>query len=650
MFTEESLTMLEYPEILRRLEALCLTPHAQTRARTLRPMEDPDEIAQTTARTQSARRIFEAMGAPPVSGMEGLAGLFDKLRLGEVLSGSELSQVSDFLNHCRLLVRYLERARSVDPLVASYGQSIDPLTGVREELERCLRGGQVDDHASPQLRSLRAQREQLSQKLRDRLTGMLRAHPAWFQESYYSQRGNRYVLPVKRECRAQVPGTVVDASASGITLFIEPAAARQLTDQLDQMAIEEENEVFRILAELSALVAGSQQPLKTDCQAMEEIDYAFACGRLGSEMNGVAAQPTRRRELALDEARHPLLSGEVVPLTLALGQVRALVITGPNTGGKTVAIKTVGLLTLMALSGLLVPARSAVIPAFYGVYSDIGDGQNLSQNLSTFSSHVGRVVRILQMAGPRSLVLLDELGSGTDPQEGMGLAVAVLEELGRLGCLLVATSHYPEIKRFAASTPGFQNARMTFDRASLRPMYQLEMGEAGESCALYIAKRLGVPEQLLSRAWQVAYPDGRPEALDGPEPEEEPIAPPAQTPAEAPPVPEDMPLPAGTRQKAKPERFHLGDRVQIPFMRRQGTVAQLPNARGEMGVLIQGKVFTVPERRVQPFLSGEALYPDAQNYDLDIVLDTVENRKAKVAVRKGKRGASFEVRPERTPR
>jgi len=312
----------------------------------------------------------------------------------------------------------------------------------------------------------------------------------------------------------------------------------------------------------------------------------------------------------------------------------------------------------MALSGLEVPAERAVVPLLTGIYCDIGDGQSVSQNLSTFSSHMRRVVRILSAAGPRALVLLDEVGSGTDPQEGMGLAVAILAELGRMKCLLMATSHYAELKRFAAITPGFQNARMTFDRATLSPTYHLELGEAGESCALDIAKGLGMPERLLIAARAAAYPDGRenaqaaeamqPEAFIEPDAEEAPAS--EQTRSAPEPVLWEATAIAEAPQKAEPPAspappvFAPGDRVRVPFMNCFATVVLPPNARGEMLLRIRDKNVSIGAKRVEPFLAKDALYP-GEDYDLDIVLDTWENRKKRNQIRKGHTGVSVEARP-----
>lgn len=655
MFEQDSMNMLEFPVVKERLAGYMRTEKAAARARTLSPMEDMEQISRAQALTASARRVYEAMGEPPVYSMTGLSALADKLRLGEALSIGELSGVREFLNHCRLLKAYLRRALPIDALAPGQGMSLEPLDEIRLEIERCVRGEQLDDRASPALSAIRNQIERVSSHMKERLASLMRAHPNYFQETYYSRRGERYVVPVKREYVKQVRGMALDTSGSGATVFIEPEAVSALQSQLDQLQIDQSNEEFRILAELSELVAQSQDQLTINRESMEEIDFIFGCGRLAAEMKGGELMVSRRLELELCQARHPLLGEEAVPMDLRLdGSTRGLVITGPNTGGKTVSIKTAGLLCLMALSGLQIPCRRAVIPLLSGVYADIGDGQSLSQNLSTFSAHVTRVARILAEAGPRSLVLLDELGSGTDPQEGMGLAVAVLEELGRLKCLIMATSHYPELKRFAAETEGFVNARMTFDRVNLKPLYRLEMGEAGESCALYIAQRLGIKRSILERAWRAAYPGGGEFNLSA-QPREKP-APVQETedrpePEETGAPPRRMDAPRTQIPAAAPEQkptFSPGDRVRVPFMNALATVVQPPNARGELLLRIKGKNFNLPVQRVKPFLKGEALYPGA-DYDLNIVLDSWENRKKRNQMRKGKTGVSVEIEPEKRP-
>ena len=645
MFEREYLELLEYPKVTAMLSGLTRTGAARRRAEQLTPMEDGEAVARAQALTASARKVYEAMGEPPVHSLEGLDALSDKLRLGDILTAAELIALGDFLNHCRLLKSYLKRALTIDALAPSLGMSVDPLDDLRKEIERCFRGERLDDRASLELHQIRSSIERAAAKIKDRLASMMRAHPEWFQESFCGVRGRRYVLPVKRECAKLVRGAALDISGSGQTVFIEPEAASQLRSEMEALEIDEQNEEIRILAELSRMAAAVREALIVNRESMEKLDYAFACGQLASRMGCGTLAISKGFELRLVNARHPLLGAGAVPMSLTLGgRVRALVITGPNTGGKTVSIKTCGLVAAMALSGLEVPAERAEIPLMSGIYCDIGDGQSVSQNLSTFSAHMRRVVRILSAAGSRSLVLLDEVGSGTDPQEGMGLAVAILRELGQLKCLVMATSHYAELKRFAATAPGFLNARMTFDRATLSPTYHLELGEAGESCALDIARGLGMPERLLSTARAAAYPSGKPEAAIEPEPRQEPQT--RAQPEEPAPEPkrEMEPSPAPETPEPAAPKYAPGDRVRVPFMNCFATVVLPPNARGEMLVRVRDKNVSIASKRVEPFLGREALYP-GEDYDLDIVLDSWENRKKRKQIEKGHTGVAVEARP-----
>lgn len=299
MFEQDSMNMLEFPVIKERLSGYMRTEKAASRARELAPMQDIEEIARAQALTASARKVYEAMGEPPVYSMKGLSALSDKLRLGEVLSIEELSGVREFLNHCRLLKSYLQRAMPIDPLAPGQGMSVEPLDDIRLEIERCVRGERLDDRASPLLSSIRAQMERVASRMKDHLSSLMRAHPHYFQEAYYSQRGSRYVVPVKREYVRQVRGVTLDTSGSGATVFIEPEAVSALQAQLDQLKIDEGNEEFRILAELSDLAAQSQGQMAVNRESMEEIDFIFGCGRLAAEMKGGELMVGKRMELGL---------------------------------------------------------------------------------------------------------------------------------------------------------------------------------------------------------------------------------------------------------------------------------------------------------------------------------------------------------------
>lgn len=517
---------------------------------------------------------------------------------------------------------YLKKAELLNAMIASYGQVLEPLGYLRDEIERCIRVDHVDDHASTELAGIRRRIESARESVKAKLESMLRNHKDWFSEPFVVQRGGRYALPVKRQHKQQIAGTVLDTSGTGGTVFIEPTQARKLTDELADLQVAEENEVRRVLYTLSADIAEHTHTLTQNVSIMEALDFLFAKAKLSVQMQAIAPEITTERRIDIRRGRHPLLDPEkCVPLDFSIGtdHITGVIITGPNTGGKTVALKTVGVLSLMAQSGLHVPAdEGSVFSMHANVLCDIGDGQSITENLSTFSAHITNIIGILAEATHESLVLLDELGSGTDPAEGMGLAVAILEELRMIGCLFVATSHYPQIKAYAATTPGLTNARMAFDRESLAPLYRLEMGEAGESCALYIAKRLGLPQHMLDRVAQAAY-------------EGEHTGEAEQTKKRAATRVQKY-IPRDDTPKAS-EKYQRGDSVRVFPQKEIGIVYQTADDMGQIGIQVKGRKLLVSHKRLKLLVSATEMYPD--DYDFSIVFDTVANRKARHRLDKG---------------
>lgn len=498
---------LEFNKILHMLEEHALSNKAKERIRNLEPYLSEAEVSRHTGETTEARLIMEHYGTPPLSGMYELDKSLALLGKGTILLPEQLESIAQFLTACRRMKAYLKKAEATFTSVASYGNSMYALEEVEGEINRSIRGSQVDDKASPALADIRRKIANIDIQAKSKLDSLLRNNKNWFSESFVSIRNGHYTLPVKKEYKNQVKGAVIDVSQSGNTYFIEPLAVRKLQEELSLLFIEEENEIKRILYMLTTMVEENLPYISINIEAMETLDFIFAKAKLSIAMKAVPLPVSAERKIEIKGGRHPLLKADaVVPLDFRIGgDIRGVVITGPNTGGKTVALKTIGLLSMMAQSGLHVPAEAGCFTMNNYVLCDIGDGQSITENLSTFSSHMTNIIKILQLADDQSLVLLDELGSGTDPAEGMGLAIAILEELAAKNCLFVATTHYPEIKDFAKATPGLINARMAFDRQSLLPLYRLEMGEAGESCALYIAMRLGLPQRLIERASLAAY-------------------------------------------------------------------------------------------------------------------------------------------------
>lgn len=625
---DKMMSLLEFNKILDMLAGLAVSGRARMRTGRLRPYLSIAEAERHCNETTEARSLLEAIGTPPLAAMEELDRVMPSLGKEAMLTPEQLTSVAAFLSACRRMTQYLKRGEAVSPVLASYGLSIHPLEELNEEITRCIRGDTVDDRATPELRDIRRQIVSAGERIKQKLDSLLRSHSEWFMESYVIQRNGRYALPVKKEYRRMLEGTVIDASQTGATVFIEPASVRKAQEELGCLSIREENEVRKVLYTLTGLVEEHAHIISINIEAMETLDFLFAKAKLSLKMNARRPELTQARHIVINNGRHPLLDTKsVVPLKFAVGKgIDAVVITGPNTGGKTVALKTVGLLSLMAQSGLHVPVdEGSLFCVNSSVLCDIGDGQSIEQNLSTFSSHMTNIIEVLHKVDNKSLVLLDELGSGTDPTEGMGLAIALLEAFKKSGCLLVATTHYPEIKEFAAGTPGFCNARMSFDLNSLLPLYRLEMGIAGESCALHIAERLGLPGAIVERARSAAYGNGplskRSYSGDNPDASgryKDLFALPDKAEIDA--KPSAAPVISGLK---------IGDSVRIRSTGKLGVVFAPADSKGKVGVQVQGGKFFISHKRIRLHMPAEELYPDYPNYDLSIIFDTAENRKAR---------------------
>jgi DNA mismatch repair protein MutS2 len=505
---EKALQTLEYDKIIRRLTGFCATSLGKEHAQRLHPTRDLREAARLLQETDEAVRAVSLKGAAPFGGITDVRPFLVRAKLGGVLQPSELMDIAQVIAGIRKIKRYIASVQEEAP-VDLLSDLCEPLTDekkLEQEIRRCIdENGDVMDAASPQLGQLRREIRIMEGRVREKLESLLRSSSVqkMLQEPIITIRGDRYVIPVKQEYRTQFGGIVHDQSGSGATLFIEPEAVVQIGNKLRELKLSEQKETERILRELSGQAGLKADLLIGDMETLGLLDFIFAKAAMAAA--DFATLPILNADGVLDlrRARHPLIDpDQVVPIDVQLGRdFSAIIITGPNTGGKTVSLKTIGLLSLMAASGLFVTAgEGSQLCVFDGIYADIGDEQSIEQNLSTFSSHMTNLVSILKQVTPRSLVLLDELGAGTDPAEGSALAVAILEHLHRTGCRIVATTHYSELKAYAFNREGIINASMEFDEATLRPTYRLLVGVPGRSNAFAIAERLGLPKSIIEHA------------------------------------------------------------------------------------------------------------------------------------------------------
>lgn len=508
VITGREIKSLEFNEIRRRLAALTVTPMARRAAEGLLPSPEAELVEQRLQETGEGRLLCTrgSFSPPPV---DDISLQVTRAEKGGALQGSELAAVSGFLKGVQRCLRFFGEGENakIYPLLARLALSLDGCEALGRELVRSVDDdGEVLDGASPELTALRRSERRLEDKIREKMDSYLRnpAQRRLLQEALITLRGNRFVLPVKQEHRRLISGVVHDQSASGATLFIEPMPVVQLQNELAGVQSDIAREIERILRLLSSRVADAACALRSDSSLYGQLDLVIARGRLSLEQNAAPPQLLLggKPQLHLERARHPLLGEAAVPLTVSMDEAcRILVITGPNTGGKTVTLKTIGLLAMMAQSGLHIPAgRESVIAVFESIRADIGDEQSIEQSLSTFSGHFKNIISILERQGPASLALFDELGAGTDPSEGAALAMALLAALERKGGLAVATTHINELKLFAQVQKGMQNAAMEFDEETLAPSYRLLQGIPGQSNALVIAEKLGLPPEVLAEA------------------------------------------------------------------------------------------------------------------------------------------------------
>lgn len=504
---QKALTSLEYYKIIDRLTEKASSPMGRELCRRLLPSANIEEIRLMQVQTRDAlTRLFQK-GSVSFGGVKDVRSSLKRLEIGSALGIQEILSICALLENTSRVKAYSRNDRSdapSDSLDAMF-QQLSPLTPLSAEIRRCiLSEDEISDDASPALRQIRRNMKITNDRIHTQLSGLVSGSArTYLQDAVITMRNGRYCIPVKAEYKGQVPGMIHDQSSTGSTLFIEPMAVVKLNNDMRELELQEEKEIEVILADLSQQIAMEQEAIALDFTLMVQLDFIFARAALAMEMNGTEPIFNEEGRVLLKKARHPLIpKKQVVPIDIRLGDsFDLLIITGPNTGGKTVSLKTVGLLTLMGQAGLHIPALDrSELSLFHEIYADIGDEQSIEQSLSTFSSHMTNIVSFLEKADSRSLVLFDELGAGTDPTEGAALAISILSYLHEKGVRTMATTHYSELKVYALSTPGVENACCEFNVETLRPTYRLLIGIPGKSNAFAISSKLGLSDDIIQRA------------------------------------------------------------------------------------------------------------------------------------------------------
>ncbi|WP_071458468.1 endonuclease MutS2 [Bacillus massilinigeriensis] len=636
---EKTLEILEFHKIINTLSGFALTEEGKRELAKLAPSTNKVQIEMQLDEVTEAVRILEKSSSVPIHSLDGLETVLSGMNKGVPLRVDQLMKLFYFLEECRKLKTFMKDKIYAAPRVATYVASIQELPQLAEAISTCIRQGRVDDYASKELQRIRKQLSIQEERLKNKVQSLLKSpkYKSCLQESIVSTRQGRYVIPVKKEHRGKVRGEVLDMSGSGATLYIEPEELRAQQEQLMFIKMEEEKEVERILWELTGLSEEHEPQLKLAVETMIYYDVLFAKAKYSRSIGAIAPAINESQRILLKNAVHPLLGAGAVPLNFSIGHdYHALLITGPNTGGKTVTLKTVGLLTLMAQCGLHIPSGpGSEISIFQQILLDIGDGQNLQQNLSTFSSHITNIIGILKETNDRTLVLLDELGSGTDPGEGMGLATVILEQLYEKGATLLATTHFSEIKAFAEEREGFVNGSMEFDLESLKPTYRLIVGKGGESQAFSIAWKLGMHPELIQKAHRITY---------GAEQE---YSVPFTDPASISDMEKQIIVNKykkrnhAKKEASREKLFEKGDNVRVSSTGEFGVVYEGPDENGHYMVQVKGTKQSISHKRLDLHIRASELYPEG--YDFDIIFNSKENRKkSKLMSRKYVEGLTIE--------
>jgi len=505
---DKTLRILEYDKIINKLVNLAASELGKEMAAKAVPQRDFDKIKRLLKETSDGVGYIVRKGSPPLSGLHDIRGALKRAGIGGVLNPGELLKVADVLYACRNLKNYAseDNTSEGENVVRELISCLNTNKRLEDNIKNAIISEEeISDDATPELFSIRRKIREQQNAIKDKLNEIVKSskYQKYMQEALVTMRGDRYVIPVKQEFRNEVPGLVHDMSASGATIFIEPMAIVEANNSIKQLKVKEQLEIERILAELTAQVKDMADALEANVSLLAKLDFIFAKAKLSVDYNCVCPELNNEKRIIIKRGRHPLLEkSKVVPIDLWIGEdFNTLVITGPNTGGKTVTLKTVGLFTLMTQAGLHIPASDGTeMAVFKNVFADIGDEQSIEQSLSTFSSHMKNIINILHKADENSLVLFDELGAGTDPTEGAALAMAILENLKQRDAITLATTHYSEIKAYAVSTKGVENACCEFDVETLKPTYKLLIGVPGKSNAFAISQKLGLSKQIINRA------------------------------------------------------------------------------------------------------------------------------------------------------
>ncbi|HDR7543069.1 mannonate oxidoreductase [Bacillus cereus] len=619
---------LQYNELKDIVKSYCVSGLGKELLNKLEPSTSLKVVRNRLNETTEARAILDAEGHVPFFGISNIASTIQKLEKGMILDPEELVSVSDFLRGCRKIKKFMLDKEFFAPVLASYANSMTEYKSIEEEINFSIKGNSIDVAASKELKRIRNNIDSVDGKIKERLTKFLNssANKKFIQEFFISKKDDRYTIPIKSSYKNQVAGSIIEASAKGSTVFIEPHTVTKLNAELAGLKAEEAVEEYQILATLSGMVLENIYSIKINMELISQYDMVFAKAKFSKSIDGIEPKLNDHGYIHLVNCKHPLLTGQVVPLHFKIGQeYRSLIITGPNAGGKTIVLKTIGLLTLATMSGLHIAGdKGTEIAIFENVFVDIGDNQSIENALSTFSSHMKNLSEIMRMSNNNTLLLFDEIGSGTEPNEGAALAISILEELYFAGCITVASTHYGEIKRFSEMHDDFMNAAMQFNSETLEPLYKLVIGKSGESNALWIANKMSVKEHVLKRAKE--YMGNKEYALE--KVNESKIR-----------------KPKFVQEKRESHyEYKIGDRVNLLDHDDFGIIYKEKDNFYNVVVYYNGEFVEVNVKRITLEVAAKELYPE--EYDLNTLFVDYKERKMQHDIERGSKKALSKIQKE----
>lgn len=624
-----TLEKLHYNELKEIVKSYCISNLGKSLIDKLMPSSNIKSVKRMLDETSEGRRLLDASYHLPLEGIFDISVFIDKLEKGGVLEASELTTINDFLRGCRKVKEFIKDKEGYAKTLSAYGENITDLKYIEDEINIAIKGAIVDSNASKDLKRIRKHISLCEEKIQEKLNKFIKnpGNREYIQEFFISQRNGRYTVPIKASYKNQVSGTIIEVSSKGNTVFMEPNVISKYTTELVSLNAEESVEEYRILSVISELIFERIHEIKINMEVISEYDMIMAKAKYSRAIEGIAPKINNNGYINIKKGRYPFIKN-AVPLNFHIGEkYRSLIITGPNAGGKTIVLKSVGLLTLAAQSGFHISAEEgSEISIFEKIFVDIGDNQSIENALSTFSSHVKNLAQILKESNKNTLLLFDEIGSGTEPNEGAALAIAILEEFYHKGCITIATTHYGEIKNFSSNHQHFENAAMEFRKETLEPLYKLHIGRSGDSNALYIAKKMGISDSIIDRTRK--YIETKDYNYDEIDPQK--IS--------------KKQFNIDENKEKDEEVYNIGDKVLLLDKNESGIIYKGKDRFNNVTVFYNNEFIEVNYKRIKLQLRAEDLYPEG--YDMNQIFVSFKERKLEHDIERGSKKALKMIKKE----